>query len=590
MSEILILNRIDDAEFCIKNKLIDNRKILTTHASVNIYLKELFKIDSKCMCSLFSNSEIVKTRETLSKKVDSILLELDKHIAPQLNKQFNLNMRYFWPLYSYFGKHHIYMIYFFIEGFKRVICQYQPTKIILCNGNRTDHFEGITNLSDLLLSSFKDVHIEVIETYEREEKIKSIPVKLLNIIRKTIDKPDRAIKKLLDILYVNIKYRISSKNAKTVLLFEPLHDLTFLKRDLNGYNICYYSHSYSTKALGFNNLNKRIKVNVDFGNFEYIENRNAPLIDTFLKDLKADFNKNIETYIDSIECLKFETKDDPVSLAIWGNPPALKGKALIFEYLLSKGVPVIGSQHGCKYGESHVIVHPESDFKRCDYYFSYGFNAEDLERIFPEEKSLCKIIPVGSTKPDYSQAKVEVDIFFPLQHTLAMHKSGMSRVRPDILMERQIKILEYLNSLKRLLVIIKPFAYSNLETCGALTLLKRMPRLKLINHLNLVDCLKIYKPKIAIIEYPSQPLFDCLHTDAEIFLMNDTLSPFEDQALEELCKRVHFSEELDKFIDLVDGFILGKIRPKRNDTFYNHYVHKKNRKSNILQTINNLTQ
>ena len=106
--------------------------------------------------------------------------------------------------------------------------------------------------------------------------------------------------------------------------------------------------------------------------------------------------------------------------------------------------------------------------------------------------------------------------------------------------------------------------------------------------MKLEEYLEKYSPRIIIIECPSTPLFDCLQLDAEIFLLNDPIIPFEKYALQEIKKRVHFSEDCTDLIDQLKLFLNGKIKPKRNQEFYNHYVYKNNREKKIINDINQI--
>jgi len=74
----------------------------------------------------------------------------------------------------------------------------------------------------------------------------------------------------------------------------------------------------------------------------------------------------------------------------------------------------------------------------------------------------------------------------------------------------------------------------------------------------------------------------------EIFVLSDDVLPLERHALEELKRRVHYSESADEIISKINLFLKGKLEKKRDNTFYNHYVHKENTKENILKLIDNL--
>jgi hypothetical protein len=108
--------------------------------------------------------------------------------------------------------------------------------------------------------------------------------------------------------------------------------------------------------------------------------------------------------------------------------------------------------------------------------------------------------------------------------------------------------------------------------------------------MTLNDFLGKYEPKAVLIEYPSQPLYEVLSSDVEIFFMNDPILPWEEQALEKLKRRVHYSENTEEMMSKLDLFFMGKLKPKRDDSFYRHYVYRKDTGERILQFIDKLVK
>ena len=274
-----------------------------------------------------------------------------------------------------------------------------------------------------------------------------------------------------------------------------------------------------------------------------------------------------------------------VSLAIWGNPPINHARALLFEYFFSKGIPVIGAQHGGSYGDSIAPWQFCSDFNRCDCFFSWGFSKKDMKRLYPDKQLRCSVVPVGRSKQMSANKHKRIDILFPIINTVSILTGGMARIPPSKLVIRQIKLLEYLNTLKDIKVTVKPMRWSNFRDCGIFAVLKRLKRLQIENNLDLNTYLQKKMPRAILIEFPSTSLYDCIHLDTEIFLMNDPINPYEEYALKDLCKRVHYAESAEAMIKKINLFIDGKLESKRDNSFFNHYVYKKNSKMNILKQI-----
>lgn len=70
--------------------------------------------------------------------------------------------------------------------------------------------------------------------------------------------------------------------------------------------------------------------------------------------------------------------------------------------------------------------------------------------------------------------------------------------------------------------------------------------------------------------------------------MGAPVLPWGRQALVELKRRVHYSEDTSEIIQMIGSFISGELTGERDDTFFNHYVSRAYTKENILKTIESL--
>jgi len=375
---------------------------------------------------------------------------------------------------------------------------------------------------------------------------------------------------------------------KNIIMDEPVYELQFLKDRLSGYNVL--NCNIENYALSGNHDSPGNAIGL--GLFEPGFCSRADAFEALLlKDLQSDFIKNIGRYLCLLNRVRSFEEKNPVSLGIWDIPPVGGAKALIFEYLRSKKIHVIGAQHGCVYGDSYEPWHFDSDFKRCDSFISYGFIKDDLEALYPGVKFKTDILPLGKSKIIKQKSKTkQIDILFPIAKSTSMLVDGMIRTPPEELVERQIKILEYLNSIEGVSIYVKPFMHSGNRNCAVFSVLKRLKNLKVVNNMTLSAFLSEYSARAVIIEFPSQPLFEVLHLDTEIFLMDDCMHPYSDIALEELKKRVYYTGDITQMIANLGLFLNGGLPTKRDDTFLNHYVHKKNSREDILKLISDITK
>ncbi len=590
----VILHYISDAEHFVKNNLYKGALLFSTHSSVDVYMKEFYGLDCQCLSNFLSPEEVINMRNISFETVDRILKDLDTSVSPLINSQFTLNMRYFVPLYSYLGKHHFHGYACFVEAVKKVMDIFKLNKFIFYDYKFDDFFCVNSDMEYFITLFFYDLETQVIKyTKDINSRNANNIRKIISILKKNKRTPLYAIKKAVGKIEKNIRfrYRKYSNKRKTILFYEPTYDLHFLIKNLYKYNVLYYKEN-NKPPLGFKYKSLIDNVTVNFQDFDFIVNKENPFARIFLKDIKEDFLKNINQYINVINLLRNINEKLSNSLGIWGGPPIAELKALIFEFLKSENVKILGAQHGCLYGEVQKLLHFDSDFNRCDYFISYGFTKEDLNRLYPNTKLNTEILPFGSEIPTSknNSKKKKIDILFPMTNSMSIFEGGMIRISPDKLTERQVRLLEYLNTIEGLDVYVKPFRDSCYGNCSVLPVLKRLGNLKVVDYMTLTEFLNKYSPKAVLIEYPSQPLFDVLHLNTEIFLLNDYMHPYEDKALEKLKKRVHYSEDVDEIISKIDLLLKGKLERKRDDTFYRHYVHKKNRKENILRLIDELVE
>jgi hypothetical protein len=381
----------------------------------------------------------------------------------------------------------------------------------------------------------------------------------------------------------------NDSGKKNIFLQEPLYDLEFLKKYNNKYNLILNRDNNKIDCVERLARQCQIDVKLNSADFDIGSVIRDPVDSVFLKHLEEDFLRHLHGYAYYLKGLASLTAQVPLAQGIWGLPPVTGLTALIFEFLRSQNIKVIGSQHGCTYGESYAPWHFDSDFNRCDYFISYGFTEADLARLYPERQIHPRIVPAGSVVNLKNHAfKKPIDILFPITNSQSIFAGGMARIPPDRLTARQVTLLEYLNTLQHLTVYIKPFRFSNYKNCSVLPVLKRCKNLKVVRHLNLEEFLTKYQPRAVLMEFPSTPLFETLHLDAEIFLMDNPLRPYEKQALEELSQRVYYTADCGTMISWIDLFVKGKLPKRRDNTFFNHYVYKENQEETIIQLIDTL--
>lgn len=585
--QAIILHTVSDAKHCFKHKLHRDSMLFSTHTGTALYLKDRYKIDCACISSLFSPPEVLDIKERTSNLVDKVILELDSKISPLINKKTNFNLNYFKSLYSYNGKNHLITYLCFFEAVKKIIRNKQVKRILIYNCRLNDFLDTGRDMRKLLFQPGFGIEIQIVRLpriYYLRERMASI-LERINLRRIIIFLRNR-----IENIVLGRRFKKFSLSRKTILIFEDLYDLEFLKYSFSDYNLLYYKYK-SVRPLGCASRRHPFKLDDCHDEKQINLIHPDPIEKAFVEDIREDFLKNINGYLDSVYTLATIVKQYPIILGIWCGPPYRKCKALIFEYLRSVKVKVVGSQHGGCYGETYDPWVFDSDFDRCDYYISHGFEQGDLERLYPEIPIKPKILPFGSvnygikTKPAR-----EIDILFSPTISLPIFHCGMERIPPHELTDRQVKILEFLNSLSGRRVYVKLYKDSNWKNCSTMPIFRKFKNLSFISNLTMEEFLKKFSPKITVIEFPTSTLYDTLYFDSEIFLMNDWVNPFENKALEELEKRVYYAEDIDTFFALLNSYLKGRLPKKRDFAFCNHYMRHENAKEKILNFIHLLAE
>ncbi|KWT91063.1 hypothetical protein [Candidatus Magnetominusculus xianensis] len=560
--------------------------IFSTSSSVDVYLKEVHNIKCQCLSKFLNEDEIKKAMDYTTAVIDEILLALDNTVSAEINKAYGLDMNFFSALYSYSGKHHFAEYYFFIISLKHFIELHkpdEPNEIIIYNFDFSATFPGISTdmayIINQLSQLFGGYDIKIISYHNIKRRQRNYFKELSIVFRRLKKMPLYMINRLIYVLSSSLRHKGFSAKKKTILLSEPLYEIEFIKSRLNKYNVITDKFAEDTGIKVTQNINSipagiRHNINGD------------SLANIFIKDITESFNKNIVSYLNTVDALRSINKQYPICLGIWGCSPWDGTRAIIFEYLRSVNIKTAGSQHGCLFGEAFIPWQFNTDFNRCDYFFSYGFTKNDLKKLYPEKKINIDVLPFGKVNIIPRKRKRQaIDILFPVTNTLSMLQGGIVRTPPDRLTRIQIEIISYLDSIDGINAYVKPFMNSTVENCSVFTLLNKVKRLKVVYDMKLDEFLQIYSPRAVVIEFPSQPLVEVIHLNTEIFLLSDPINPYAEDVLELLKKRVHYFDSTEGLIAALDLFLNGTLEKKRDNSYMNHYVCKDNTKENILKSI-----
>lgn len=589
MSTAMILHSVQEAEYCVQRRLHHGCLLLSTNPCVDVYLRERHAIECRCLSSFLTNEELTVLMKKASGAVDRVLAALDEKVSPFLNERLGLKMRYFTPAYSFLGKHYLLSLIVFIEALTKAAAAHRLDNIRIFDSRYQDFLNVEPGMAALIAQFLPDVGCETINHPRSGASGAGRFARLTRLLRKA-RKPGEwpALLRKASKALGAYRPRRQTAGESSILLCEPLYFLDFLADSLPEYNLIHCSDEGYPEGLSGTIRKTEFPLDRETLDSLLAGKRAEPFEDLFLQGIREDFPKEVARYLRPVLAVKEIHGRKPISLAVWGNIGAIP-KYLVFEFLRSEGVEIVGAQHGNSYGDQIAPLLWDSDFRSCDHFISWGFTTEDLARVYPGAKPRFEVHPLGSVRPKPApSAKVAIDVVFPMTWSMAMFDGGSGRIKPDLLIERQVKLLEYLNSLKGVSVYVKPPPGTNLDNCVALSLSGRLKNLKIVENEPLTRFLEKFNPRIVIVEYPASPLYQSLELDADILLMPDLLSPYEDQALSELKRRVHWCEDVEAAIAKLDLFFAGRLEKKRDDAYFRHYIHQPNARENTLRLITGL--
>jgi len=586
----VLLHSISDLSDAVENGLHRGGILFSTHPNVDAYAKELYGVECKYLGNYLTLEEILEHSRFVSNTVDKLLLELDARIAPGLNSTLGCRMRYLTPLYSYIGKHHLLGYSCLEHALNKVIENYSLSELT------SYHLKGTSLVRKIHLGNFLDdlssIRVETLESKQADaenhlkiqDRLKYACAKLQidsrrnlrNLLRRIFDQPGTR--------------RVSGRDRATIFVSGSLFDLEIIIDDLKSrYELFYFENgapSEDHEGWGLSTPLRLEAIRTDM-----LNNIGNVSVKAFLRDMLDDFSRNIHKYIQELQCVIGRHRKTGISLGLWGNPPMSGPSSLAFEYLRSEGIKTIGLQHGASYGDQVVPLDLDLDYRRCDFFISYGFTGEDLQRGYRDNVKIpadLEILPFGklSNRKNNSGKLKDIDILFPVTNSVSLFDGGLSR--NPFLTQMQIDILEYLNTKQGLSIIIKPMLFSTHRNSVIFPFLSRCRNLKIINYLTLRDFLIRHSPRAVVIEYPSTTLYDIIDTDTEIFLLGDPINVYEEEALTKLTRRVHFAESTEELFLLMDRFLHGNLGKKRDRSFSDHYLRRDHAREKVMDFINTL--
>lgn len=391
------------------------------------------------------------------------------------------------------------------------------------------------------------------------------------------------------------KKQLYAPDKKTLLFLSPLYDLgaaleseKLLKlyniitwhpddnsepsdlNDLSG-NVSYFGYQLNFEAKEFNE-------DLFFDNFNY-KKTVIPLIRQYYERKSHDMFK----YWNQAHELHHKHKIDMV---FWNNSPHRYPAGIVKEFFRLNHIPICGMQHGGMNGSNNLAESIfETDLYHCDYYFSYGFQVDDLDtNTISGEKTHPHIIPIGSSvikqfSKDYEKSlsrkdKKKVDILFPI--ALARGEFFFeNEVTHTRLFSIQKKIINVMAQHSNKTIILKfPVGSYFRHPLGLYIALTYPGKFIIIDHVSFTESLKNLEADTIVLEELSTPLNEALATNSNIIAYNDpNWYGLTKRAYNLLKKRVIVCNDEELFTQKIQDCLEGRIEKKdiQNKEYFKKY-------------------
>ena len=262
----------------------------------------------------------------------------------------------------------------------------------------------------------------------------------------------------------------------------------------------------------------------------------------------------------------------PIAVAAWSSPLVLEmAPNLVLDVLLVAGVTVLGRQHGsCYIDQDMGDKHFDSDFNRCTHFLSFGATREEFASCYGERPTRCAIVPAGRPAPAAEASAQPIDIAFPILNCIPL--SSFGRLEWD-LVHRQRVTLQAIHARPDLSSIVKPMLHFSEDDFSQMETLRELRHSRIVRA-TWTDFLKLYRPRLVVIEMISTPLYEVLHLDVDIFVMLCDIAPISRAALDALAKRVHIFATVEDMAAAIAAYDKAPLPRLRDDEFYRRYVNR----------------
>lgn len=438
----------------------------------------------------------------------------------------------------------------------------------------------LVRIHDKLIQFKQDLTLKTNWAYHKRQYLYPTPQKIKQAILKRIRPPKNTEEIPVEGKPVVITFPSHSQKLFNQLIEETLDDVTIVT--------CPFTE-FPTQMMRTGNVIKE-EVDTVIKTIEEFDVEafgcDDPLMQRLAWGQLHNFKAEAMQLIQTMSSIEKTLSAYSIAAIVWQLSPSWGFLALLVRMAQEKGIPIIGLQHGGVYGyQDASFKHFDSDFDRCDHYFSYGYDAHDLARAYPNRPIKSHIHPTGSLHHstllrDMRPSKEAIDVLFAPTRTFNAFAWNSNC---HIVFERQMAVIENLDGHDDLKVFIKP-APDNANN-SIFTDMKKQLRNASVCQLGLYEFLEFYDTKLVVLDTASTPLLDVMHLDVDIIVFRDLIYPFFPESEALLTQRAFIVDSIEEFQSHFRQWKQGKLPRLRSMEFYTKYVSTKHTKRNTLNAL-----
>jgi len=312
VAKAVILHTIEDVKHCLKHGLHKDARLFSANINVVYYLKHHYGIECEDLCSYVEPKEYLRIQELTLEISKSVLSELDQQMAPQLNQEIGLSIKYFEPLYSFVGALHLALYMLLTQFLTCMLRQNQWSMILIYDGNL-----GIFNSSieGFLAKMFPEGNFQVVSYKTFSQTPNS---KISNIDFKDIPQ-------LLQHDGSKIPSGLSCRQGaegKRVLVFEPMTMQQYIQAaDVNNLYAFNPGVSLPDSPNQFVIDYRNMPSDSCLQSIRLAEENVQGMVSLFYQAVKEDFCRNLVQYLQVVHAYINIHDEKPIQYLYWEVPP-----------------------------------------------------------------------------------------------------------------------------------------------------------------------------------------------------------------------------------------------------------------------------